>query len=323
MSREKVRILRARILWTLPLVLSLNSAETFAGHPQENPQNNAAREHWDFTTNDGFSCRWVGGAGNGMECEDAFGSGFSTTCEYKPDICKQGVNSMPRERPKVKPPQENKPPSAYANNANSEQNADNAAKIGQHLSNQDQSLGTIAPNGAPMAGNMLKPQRSQGAPNAQNLQENLLTQQNDNIKALLQDPRLIERLANLSETDFNEIETTLKDLQKNLAALPAEIAAQQKKSYDRLRLALWHAKAHHISRFQVMQQLPQNYFASDGVYEKPRVTKTLNLIAEDGMPMLLRDVSIVEECQRSGVRHVEMIKQCSDLQFEKVRRFKI
>ncbi|MBI2070545.1 MAG: hypothetical protein HYT79_08055 [Elusimicrobia bacterium] len=77
----------------LLIFLTLGPSLGWAGHSDGGNEPDAPHEHWDFTANDGTNCRFVDG---GLECEDAGGAGYSTTCELRPDLCASGSNTNSR-----------------------------------------------------------------------------------------------------------------------------------------------------------------------------------------------------------------------------------
>ncbi|MEK7287328.1 MAG: hypothetical protein AAB091_02040 [Elusimicrobiota bacterium] len=82
-----------RIVKIALLVLAQAALSITVGPAMVNAHNGVddadAPEQWDFSSN-GTSCRWVGGPGQGLECQGSDGAGFSASCDFRPDLCQAG-----------------------------------------------------------------------------------------------------------------------------------------------------------------------------------------------------------------------------------------
>ncbi|MEK6544331.1 MAG: hypothetical protein AABZ44_07865, partial [Elusimicrobiota bacterium] len=330
------------------------------------------------------SCRWVGGTGVGMECEDSTGSGFSTSCDLSPDLCQSGLGGQTKApaTDAVKPAQVKaaaspattqyqgmsctvtdgyfmcedpaKPGSGFGGKCSSTPQACASAGTGQEplpaTEPEAQSDGAYTPYSdtptqaqsdgdgiaddasddsasAPLGNVMQPPKEDLEIAADETSDASGLADSFEGIGLPQGQGDLSEQLMALSESQLRDMESKVGDFGKEIGNLPRNATVSSRKAFHGIQLAVWDAIARKISRDHVFSRLPSRYYSDSGIYEKPEVTMELHLIAEDGMPALLRDASLADECYGlptgKSVRHVDMIKQCSDLYFEKNRRFRL
>jgi len=314
--------------WEELLGLDSSSIESDKSEFTVNPIN--LIENPDFT-HEGMSCRWVGGVGQGVQCQDNKGYGFSTSCELQPDLCASAQPTAALLTPVDEEPLE------AANQEGRNESIAQDEPVGGLLSplperrvslptnfnrdndplklplkNEPDPQRTIpvfvAPqrnlDQQPIIAKELQPENSLWA----NLPENILREANRQLTVAIQTAR-------------KGVEKSVKQPRRSAASLGRLML---------IRLKLWHAIAHQVSRHKIIRRLPNKYFVTQGIFEKPKAPiRNLWLIADESETIfapLIRDVSVVEECLGETatriVRHVEMIAQCAQIPFGERRLFR-
>ncbi|MBI4368650.1 MAG: hypothetical protein HY547_00305 [Elusimicrobia bacterium] len=248
-----------------------------------------------FNSADGYTCEVTAGRYSVCEKHDETGRlahSFGATCDMRPDLC--GPASDSTTSPSTQKQAEQIAVFPQGN--------DGLPELDLGLGSSGNSTTTPAA-GSPAHDNGLL--MTEGAPS-------------------VYDPLMEQSESALRQTDA-AIKKVWREVKKGAQSITNAAAAQ----LNHLSLRLWHAISHQVTRTQVMRRLPAKYFASNGIFEKPdKVLLELNLIAEPGLPAMLRDVSVTEECLgavpgQASVQHVDMLAQCGRVAFGESRRFKI
>ncbi|MBI4063965.1 MAG: hypothetical protein HY401_06635 [Elusimicrobia bacterium] len=268
----------------------------------------------------GMSCRWTNDAGQGVECGDDKGYGFSTTCELKPDLCAQGRtqtvggNDLP-----------------------------NTIKVGNYTVNLPPYLNNGQPVPAPPSNETAAPGSTQPSPKQEwptdEVSDDVETRKIPVDQAVrltpLESKEDDDRLADLPSDLLDQAKKRLNGMIDAAREGAAQTVNAPRKLTARLqrlmlaRLKLWHAIAHNISHRQVIERLPEKYYIASGMMDRPEKPQSrLWLNADENETMLgplLRDVTLAEEClgwpSGRGVRHVEMMAQCVGVPFGEKRLF--
>lgn len=345
---------------------------------------------FDFTA-DGMSCRWIGGVGQGLECEGADGNGMSTSCALRPDLCQSGQIEKPRKeaptpQPKPQAPAQSSPnqPAAALNHPSQKpgtfQSLDGMTC--ELLPEGGLECGKYAPDGAPIEGFSTtcdirpdlcalapknapesKKDESGGSAAPKSLPQPTPISESPAESSPQVNPGLNSGLAkpplpslpstnkeiptpqevlgenqngkggNVLSSDFWS-NFSAAELQQTSAKVGQMINAAKTGAsaglvtLQKIRQLVKHALFHNISRGQVFKRLPMRYYADNGLFEKPKETKSyLDLVADTTHDALVRDVSVGEECLglapgAATVQHVDMMAQCAQAPFGERRRFK-
>lgn len=269
---------------------------------------------FDFTA-DGMSCRWIGGVGQGLECEGADGNGMSTSCALRPDLCQSGQIEKPRKEAPTPQPKPQAPAQSSPNQP--------AAALNHPTPISESPTGSSPQVNPGLNSGLAKPP----LPSLPSTNKEIPTPQevlgeNQNGKG-----------GNVLSSDFWS-NFSAAELQQTSAKVGQMINAAKTGAsaglvtLQKIRQLVKHALFHNISRGQVFKRLPMRYYADNGLFEKPKETKSyLDLVADTTHDALVRDVSVGEECLglapgAATVQHVDMMAQCAQAPFGERRRFK-